>query len=150
MAEFADNAAILEQSAQHPIDVSVHLERNPPPRRHRILFKTQLRMRGRFKIQSAIQKMFQNLALLPRRNILLEMRPNCECCGRDLPADRDGAMICSFECTFCSDCSENNLKGLCPNCGGKLVMRPPRPSSKLLKFPASTKRIVKEEGCVGR
>ena len=33
----------------------------------------------------------------------LELRPNCECCDRDLPPAAE-AYICSFECTFCSDC----------------------------------------------
>ena len=33
---------------------------------------------------------------------MLEMRPDCERCGADLPADAGGAFICSFECTFCA------------------------------------------------
>jgi len=57
---------------------------------------------------------------------MLEMRPNCECCDRDLPASATEAMICSFECTFCGDCVENVLKNVCPNCGGELVARPRR------------------------
>ncbi len=48
---------------------------------------------------------------------MLELRPNCECCDRDLPPDSADARICSFECTFCSSCSEGTLKGICPNCG---------------------------------
>ena len=36
---------------------------------------------------------------------MLELRPNCECCDRDLPADSAEARICSFECTFCADCA---------------------------------------------
>lgn len=78
---------------------------------------------------------------------MLELRPNCECCNIDLPADSPVAMICSFECTFCRDCVENTLKGICPNCGGGLVTRPVRPAAKLLKYPASTKRVFKAEGC---
>lgn len=78
---------------------------------------------------------------------MLELRPNCECCNTDLPADSPAAMICSFECTFCRDCGENILKGVCPNCGGGLVTRPIRPATKLLKYPASTKRVFKAEGC---
>ena len=77
---------------------------------------------------------------------MLELRPNCECCNIDLPPDAD-AMICSFECTFCRDCAEATLKGICPNCGGGLVARPIRPAAKLLKYPASTKRVFKAEGC---
>ena len=58
---------------------------------------------------------------------MLQMRPNCECCDRDLPADAPGAMLCSFECTFCSDCV-TRLEGTCPNCGGGFVPRPVRPA----------------------
>lgn len=78
---------------------------------------------------------------------MLELRPNCECCNTDLPADSPAAMICSFECTFCRDCGENILKGICPNCGGGLVARPIRPAAKLAKYPASMKRVFKAEGC---
>ena len=31
---------------------------------------------------------------------MLQLRPNCECCNRDLPPDSPDALICSFECTF--------------------------------------------------
>ncbi|HEV2111688.1 MAG TPA: DUF1272 domain-containing protein [Gammaproteobacteria bacterium] len=72
---------------------------------------------------------------------MLEMRPNCECCDRDLPADLPGAMICSFECTFCQDCASVRLQGLCPNCGGDLVPRPARAAGLLQKHPASTRRV---------
>ncbi len=78
---------------------------------------------------------------------MLELRPNCECCNRDLPPDSELARICTFECTFCADCADNVLKGRCPNCTGNLVARPIRPASKLVKFPASTKRVFKAEGC---
>ncbi len=78
---------------------------------------------------------------------MLELRPNCECCNRDLPPESDAARICSFECTFCADCADTVLKGRCPNCTGNLVVRPIRPASKLAKFPASTKRVFKAEGC---
>jgi hypothetical protein len=78
---------------------------------------------------------------------MLEVRPSCECCDKDLPPDSEEAMICSFECTFCRGCAETVLDGRCPNCGGELVRRPIRPADKLVKFPASTKRIVKPQGC---
>jgi hypothetical protein len=74
---------------------------------------------------------------------MLLMKPNCECCDRDLAADAPGAMICSFECTFCGDCAETRLKGVCPNCGGDLAARPARPSALLQRFPASPERVVK-------
>ena len=78
---------------------------------------------------------------------MLQLRPNCECCNRDLPAASAEAMICSFECTFCRACASDVLKGKCPNCGGELVARPRRPASKLDKHPASTERIFKPGGC---
>ena len=52
---------------------------------------------------------------------MLELRPNCECCDKDLPPDSPEAFICSFECTFCRDCMTTRLNGHCPNCGGELV-----------------------------
>jgi hypothetical protein len=72
---------------------------------------------------------------------MLQLRPNCECCDRDLPPDSVDAMICSFECTFCSDCVTNVLNGSCPNCGGELTPRPRRPAEKLARSPASTQRV---------
>ena len=78
---------------------------------------------------------------------MLQLRPNCECCGRDLPLDTHEAVICSFECTFCTTCSTSVLEGVCPNCGGELLTRPVRPAAKLQKYPASTERKVKAGGC---
>ncbi|MCZ8269022.1 DUF1272 domain-containing protein [Rhabdaerophilum sp.] len=74
---------------------------------------------------------------------MLALRPNCECCDRDLPPSSRQAMICTFECTFCEDCATERLDGHCPNCGGELVRRPVRPELKLAKFPASTERVLK-------
>ena len=70
---------------------------------------------------------------------MLEMRPDCERCGVDLPADIGGAFICSFECTFCAACADT-LDERCPNCGGELLDRPTRATSLLAKHPASTQR----------
>ncbi len=78
---------------------------------------------------------------------MLELRPNCECCDRDLPPESRDAVICSFECTFCRTCAEGVLKGRCPNCGGELVRRPGRPATKLATHPASIRRVVKPAGC---
>ena len=77
----------------------------------------------------------------------LELRPNCDCCDRDLAPDNRDAMICSFECTVCVDCVTGVLDGACPNCGGELVRRPVRPAAKLVNNPASTKRVLKANGC---
>ena len=57
---------------------------------------------------------------------MLEMRPECERCGRGLPADSADAVICSFECTFCAACAAGELAGKCPTCGGVLERRPAR------------------------
>jgi uncharacterized protein len=78
---------------------------------------------------------------------MLALRPSCECCDKDLPPDAADAMICTFECTFCRDCVETRLGGRCPNCGGNLVARPIRPAEKLAKYPASTERALKPQGC---
>ena len=77
---------------------------------------------------------------------MLELRPGCECCDRDLPPESPDAMICSFECTWCRDCVETVLGGRCPNCGGDLVPRPIRPAALLAANPPSTTRVV-AEGC---
>jgi hypothetical protein len=83
---------------------------------------------------------------------MLELRPNCECCDKDLPPEARDALICTFECTFCAECAATRLAGgLCPNCGGELVRRPIRPAPMLAKYPASLKRIRKTHaGCAAR
>ena len=78
---------------------------------------------------------------------MLQLRPNCECCDKDLPPDSVEARICSFECTFCENCVTTVLAGICPNCGGEFVARPRRPPTKLGKYPASTQRVHKPAGC---
>ena len=72
----------------------------------------------------------------------LEMRPDCERCGADLPPEAPGGFICSFECTFCAECAEA-LDDRCPNCGGELVDRPTRVKRLLGEHPASTERRFK-------
>ena len=72
---------------------------------------------------------------------MLEMRPNCECCDKDLPPGSTEAVICTFECTFCTGCAAGRLQGVCPNCGGGFQPRPVRPAHLLAKYPASTRRI---------
>ena len=78
---------------------------------------------------------------------MLELRPNCECCDRDLPPDSLEARICSFECTYCSACTDTHLQGRCPNCLGELLRRPIRPAAKLAANPPSTSRVLKAGGC---
>ena len=70
---------------------------------------------------------------------MLDMRPDCERCGGDLPAHLPGAFICSFECTFCAGCAEE-LDERCSSCGGELLDRPARTGHNLAEHPASTTR----------
>lgn len=79
--------------------------------------------------------------------MVLELRPNCEYCDKDLPPEAVDARICSYECTFCADCADNRLANVCPNCGGGFAARPIRPSKEwrqgvfLGAQPASDKRV---------
>lgn len=77
---------------------------------------------------------------------MLQLRPNCECCDKDLPPESTEARICSFECTFCEACANAILRGTCPNCGGELVIRRRRPVGKLTNYPASAERVHKPSG----
>jgi hypothetical protein len=57
---------------------------------------------------------------------MLAMEPNCERCEAALPHEAKEAHICSYECTFCSHCAVLIFEGVCPNCKGLLLPRPPR------------------------
>ena len=84
---------------------------------------------------------------------MLQLRPGCECCDRDLPPDSRDALICSFECTWCRECAGTLLGDHCPNCSGELQPRPIRPDALLAKHPASTERRFQSglaEGLRGR
>ena len=78
---------------------------------------------------------------------MLELRPNCEFCDKDLPADATDACICTYECTFCKSCVDNILLNVCPNCGGGFAPRPVRPKAdyregtSLVYQPASKTRV---------
>jgi hypothetical protein len=79
---------------------------------------------------------------------MLALRPNCELCDKDLPFNSEDARICSYECTFCATCVEEELLNVCPNCAGGFVPRPIRPSVArrpgvgLEHQPAQTERVV--------
>jgi hypothetical protein len=60
---------------------------------------------------------------------MLELRPTCEHCNKPLPPESTEAHICSYECTFCTDCAVTLLKNVCPNCGGGFSPRPVRPAT---------------------
>lgn len=74
---------------------------------------------------------------------MLEIRQNCENCGKSLPNDSDEAMICTFECTFCTDCVDHILFNVCPNCSGGFEKRPSRPKKLLEKYPVSSEKVLK-------
>ncbi|KIC23727.1 DUF1272 domain-containing protein [Leisingera sp. ANG-M6] len=79
---------------------------------------------------------------------MLELRPNCELCDKDLPPEAADARICSYECTYCAECVARVLHNVCPTCGGGFAPRPVRPKRawrEALKLglgnhPASVKR----------
>jgi hypothetical protein len=81
---------------------------------------------------------------------VLKLRPNCECCDRDLPPESAEARICTFECTFGATCAETVFGGTCPNCGGNLVARPIRPAAMLAKHPAQAERTLRDAPCGAR
>ncbi|HET6629065.1 MAG TPA: DUF1272 domain-containing protein [Woeseiaceae bacterium] len=78
---------------------------------------------------------------------MLQIRPNCECCDKDLPPSSPDAVICTFECTFCTSCARTVLQGTCPNCGGNLCPRPIRPAHLLVNYPPSSERVTRPGGC---
>ncbi|MGH7997513.1 MAG: DUF1272 domain-containing protein [Opitutaceae bacterium] len=81
---------------------------------------------------------------------MLEMRPNCQCCNRDLAADALDVLICSFECTYCRRCAERFEGGRCPGCGGELSLRPPRARELWAAHPPSTTRVLMPEGSAAK
>ena len=74
---------------------------------------------------------------------MLTLKPSCEHCDRDLPPDSLDARICTFECTFCRECVDTLLSGVCPNCGGTPMPRPIRHVALLALNPASSDRVHK-------
>jgi hypothetical protein len=80
---------------------------------------------------------------------MLELRPSCEHCDKDLPPNARDAVICSFECTFCRECADGVFDNVCPNCGGGFQSRPVRPARPrkapwwLGEQPAGTERVYR-------
>jgi len=70
----------------------------------------------------------------------LDMKTRCEKCGVGLIAEGE-AYICSYECTFCSQCA-SDAQGACPHCGGELIRRPRRaaPAGALPERSSETQR----------
>ena len=78
---------------------------------------------------------------------MLQLRPSCDCCDKYFLNYSSDSLIFTFECTFCRDCVENRLHGICPNCGGNFAPRPIRPPVELARNPASTQRVFNPQGC---
>lgn len=55
----------------------------------------------------------------------LDMREICERCETTHLTADGPARICTYECTFCVACADE-MRDVCPNCGGELVPRPRR------------------------
>ena len=55
---------------------------------------------------------------------MLKMKTSCEKCSAATPIT-SLAYICSFECTFCEECT-GTMNSICPNCDGELLKRPTR------------------------
>ncbi len=71
---------------------------------------------------------------------MLKMKSQCESCSGKLE-HRSDAYICSYECTFCSPCTES-MDHICPNCDGELVKRPARVRSVIDVATTQIKRKV--------
>lgn len=80
---------------------------------------------------------------------MLEIRPSCECCDRDLDPTSTDVMICTYECTWCRYCAEGVLGGVCPNCDGELVRRPVPSTRRLEADPPTTQRTF-NPACLAR
>ena len=74
---------------------------------------------------------------------MLEIRPCCEHCGKDLPNESTEVMICSFECTYCKDCAIGIFENVCPSCDGNFSNRPIRPKRHLEDDMPAERRIFK-------
>ena len=74
---------------------------------------------------------------------MLEIRPTCEHCNKALPYNSKEAVICTFECTYCTSCAKDLFKVVCPNCGGDFSSRPIRPKHLLEKYPVSKTVVFK-------
>ena len=74
---------------------------------------------------------------------MLDIRPTCEHCNKALPFSSIEAVICTFECTYCTACATDLFKDVCPNCGGNFTPRPIRPEHLLKKYPVSSTVVHK-------
>ncbi len=74
---------------------------------------------------------------------MLKMKTNCERCKITITKNQL-AYICSYECTFCENCTKI-MDAICPNCSGELLQRPIRLKNpvQVMTFQAKTKLFNK-------
>jgi hypothetical protein len=76
---------------------------------------------------------------------VLEMRPKCERCERNLAPWAEDVFICSFECTWCAECVSRFPGMRCPNCDGVLAKRPARAPEKAVDASPPTPLVFKPD-----
>ena len=64
--------------------------------------------------------------MLSKDRAVLSMKTSCERCTAILRDTDDCVYICSYECTWCQQCAEDDFSLVCPNCQGDLARRPTR------------------------
>ncbi len=88
------------------------------------LLRGLLREHGAGEIILTVPGSGYRLGVVVEKKMGLLMKLRCERCQAPL-SHGSGALICSYECTFCPACGEQ-MAGICPNCGGELRERPRR------------------------
>lgn len=73
---------------------------------------------AREALLAAADREEQNAGLL---RLMTEPKTECGRCQTSLPLGSQ-AYCCSFQCTFCGDCTAQ-YQNVCPNCGGQLEIR---------------------------
>jgi hypothetical protein len=84
---------------------------------------------------------------LPALRLMLELRPSCECCDRDLPPDSPDARICTYECTFLRRVRRGTAPRGVPELRRRVREAADPPPEKLLKDPPSTVRVHAPQNC---
>jgi len=77
---------------------------------------------------------------------VLELRPNCECCDRDLPPDATDDRICTMNAPSAPPAPRMCSMVLAQLRRYSYAATDPPPPEMLVRHPASTKRVVKSAG----
>jgi uncharacterized protein len=78
--------------------------------------KSERNTKAREALLAAAQREDDNANLL---KLMTTPKLSCEKCHKPLPLDA-AALVCAFQCTFCSDCA-TQMSNVCPNCSGELA-----------------------------